>query len=95
MANAAIVPGDASGAINVYVTDATDIVVDINGYFAPTRTGTLSFYNLPPCRFADTREPFGPSGAPMLIGNNPRGFATASRCLIPPTVGAVSLNAEL
>jgi hypothetical protein len=34
-ANAAIVPAGASGAISVYVTNPTHVIVDINGYFAP------------------------------------------------------------
>jgi hypothetical protein len=50
LANAAIVPGDASGAINIYATDATDIVVDIKGYFAPKwdrKLILLQFASLP------------------------------------------------
>ena len=35
VANAAIVPAGTSGAISVYASDATDLVIDINGYFAP------------------------------------------------------------
>ncbi|MDX1983169.1 MAG: hypothetical protein SFV51_23050 [Bryobacteraceae bacterium] len=35
VANAAIVPASAAGSISVYVTDAADVIVDINGYFAP------------------------------------------------------------
>lgn len=34
-ANAAIVPAGTNGAINVFVTDTTDVILDINGYFAP------------------------------------------------------------
>ncbi len=33
--NAAIVPAGTNGAINVYVTDLTHIIIDLNGYFAP------------------------------------------------------------
>jgi len=32
--NAAIVPGGASGSVDVYANTATDIVIDINGYYA-------------------------------------------------------------
>jgi hypothetical protein len=32
--NAAIVPGGASGSVDVYANVATDIVIDINGYYA-------------------------------------------------------------
>ena len=35
VANAAIVPAGAGGAISVFVTDRTDVILDINGYFAP------------------------------------------------------------
>jgi len=34
VANAAIVPAGTNGAINVYVNFATDVLFDINGYFA-------------------------------------------------------------
>ena len=34
-ANAAIVPAGAGGAINVFTSDTTQVVIDINGYFAP------------------------------------------------------------
>ena len=35
VANAAVVPARSSGAINIYVTDSSDVLFDINGYFAP------------------------------------------------------------
>ncbi len=35
VANAAIVPAGAGGAISVFVTDTTDVILDINGYFVP------------------------------------------------------------
>ena len=34
VANAAIVPAGTNGAISVDGTDATEVLVDINGYFA-------------------------------------------------------------
>jgi len=58
-ANAGIAPAGSGGDIEVYVTDTTDLVVDINGYFAPAGAGALSLYNLPPCRVLDTRFPLG------------------------------------
>jgi hypothetical protein len=33
--NAAIVPAGENGTISIYVSGATDVVVDINGYFTP------------------------------------------------------------
>jgi exo-beta-1,3-glucanase (GH17 family) len=38
VANAAIVPAGTNGAINVYATHATELILDINGYF--TQNGT-------------------------------------------------------
>jgi len=35
VANAAIVPAGDSGAISIFVTDETHVILDINGYFAP------------------------------------------------------------
>jgi hypothetical protein len=35
VANAAIVPAGTDGAISVFVTANTDLIIDINGYFAP------------------------------------------------------------
>ena len=35
LANAAIVPAGTNGAINVFVSNTTDVIIDINGYFAP------------------------------------------------------------
>ena len=35
VANAAVVPAGTNGAINIYVTDNTQVILDINGYFAP------------------------------------------------------------
>ena len=48
-ANAAIVPAGASGAVSVYVTNTTDVVIDIDGYFAPIKldTGFLPAHSLP------------------------------------------------
>jgi hypothetical protein len=56
MANAAIVPAGTGGSVDVYATNETDLVVDINGYFAPAGTGGLSLYTVPPCRVLDTRQ---------------------------------------
>jgi len=56
IANAAIVEAGTNGDINVYATNDTDLVIDINGYFAPPGFGNLSFYVTPPCRLLDTRQ---------------------------------------
>ena len=54
--NASIVPAGVNGAISVYASDTTDLIIDINGYFAPPGTGSLDFYTATPCRVLDTRN---------------------------------------
>jgi uncharacterized protein (TIGR03437 family) len=97
VANAAIVPAGIHGDINVFVTDPTDVIVDIDGYFAPPGSpGALYFYPLMPCRVADTRSYGGMTGAfgpPTMIGGSTRDFPMlSSSCGIPGTAQAYSLN---
>jgi hypothetical protein len=57
VANAAIVPAGApSGGVSVYNQGpaATDVIIDMDGYFAPPASG-LQFYPVAPCRLVDTR----------------------------------------
>jgi YVTN family beta-propeller protein len=95
-ADAAIVPAGYQGAITIYVTNTTNVVLDINGYFAPVSGSTLAFYPLTPCRIADTRKTNFPQGlgAPYLPGHQERDFPilNATSCNIPPSAKAYSLN---
>jgi YVTN family beta-propeller protein len=92
-ANAAIVPVGYIGEVSVFVSNTTDVVLDIDGYFAPADNSTLAFYPLLPCRVADTRNPNGDLGGPYLTGGVPRGFPILeSNCGIPNTAQAYSLN---
>jgi hypothetical protein len=93
--NAAIVPAGTGGAINVFATNTTDLVVDINGYFVPaTDPAGLAFYPITPCRAADTRNPTAALGGPSLAGGKVRSFPilAASGCNIPSSAQAYSLN---
>jgi hypothetical protein len=92
--NAAIVPAGSSGAISVFATDTTDVVLDINGYFVPGVNATaLAFYPLTPCRVADTRNANSPLGGPSLGAQSTRTFPIlASSCGIPASAQAYSLN---
>ena len=96
-ANAAIVSPGAQDAVRVHVTNTTDLVLDINGYFEPATGSTLAYYPLPPCRVADTRQPNGPLGGPHLPSKQERDFPIldASACNIPSTAQAYSLNFTL
>src|SRR5207248_1239720 len=96
-ANAAIVPAGSGGAISVYVTNPTDLVIDINGYFAPPGSpGQLLLYPVSPCRISDTRNPIGPLGGPAMAAGQSRVFpVTNSSCGLPTAAKAYSLNATV
>ena len=97
VSNAAIVPAGTGGAIDIFVSDDTDLIIDINGYFAaPNLPLPLAFYPITPCRVADTRVESGFSGAfgaPYLSANVTRIFPMpSSSCGLPATAQAYSLN---
>jgi hypothetical protein len=94
-ATAAIVQAGLGGSINAFATDDTDLILDINGYFLDTTSTTaLLFYPITPCRIADTREPDGPLGGPILMGGATRSFPLLlSSCGIPATAQAYAINA--
>ena len=94
-ANAAITPAGTNGGVSVYVTNATQFILDIDGYFVPDGTSSsgLEFFPLTPCRIADTRNAAGPLGGPSLSGGTSRAFPVlSSSCGIPATAQAYSLN---
>ena len=93
-ANAAIVAAGSNGAISVFASDNTDVIIDINGYFVAGAPSALAFYPVTPCRVADTRSTsFGPLGSPSLGAGQTRAFAVlSSTCGIPASAQAYSLN---
>ena len=94
-ANAAIVPAGANGAVWVYASNTTDVVLDIDGYFLPAPDpSAYAFFPLTPCRVADTRKANGPLGGPYLYGSQERDFPVldATSCHIPNSAVAYSLN---
>jgi hypothetical protein len=93
LANAAIVRAGTSGSIDVYVTQQTHLIIDVNGYFGPPATGGQQFYPLTPCRAVDTRNPPGPFGGPVLSGQ--RDFNLAAGTCAPVGTQAYSLNATV
>jgi hypothetical protein len=94
-ANAAIVPA-GNNAVSVYASDTTDLVLDIDGYFAAPGAGTLQFHPLTPCRIADTRKDNYPQGLgqPHLSQFVARDFPVLDSSCIPQGVApaAYSLN---
>ena len=89
-ANAAIVPAGAAGWINLFVTDTTDMAIDIDGYFAAPGSGGLSLYNLTPCRVEDSRNP---AGTPSFAGTMT--VTAVGICGVPATAQALVLNATV
>jgi hypothetical protein len=92
-ANAAIIPTGSGGAVSVYASDTTQVVLDVNGYFVPSDSSALAFFPLTPCRVVDTRNSDGPLGGPTLERQQPRDFPLLQNtCGIPSTAQAYSLN---
>jgi len=91
LSNAVVVPAGTGGAVSVYATDATDLVIDINGYFAPPGPGGLSLYTLPPCRVLDTRLPAGSPPFSTTLDVN----VTGSPCAVPASAKAFVFNATV
>ena len=91
-ADAAIVAaGNMGGGVSVYASDTTNVVIDVNGYFAPAKVGSLTFYPVSPCRVQDTRPQYGGSGP--IPGGMPKDFTvTGSPCNVPATAKVYSLN---
>jgi hypothetical protein len=95
VANAAIVPAGTGGAISAFVTDDSDLMIDINGYFdSAVATGATAFYPLAPCRVADTRNPNSAFGGPQIAAGTTRDFPIATSNCMPGNAGfrAYSLN---
>ncbi len=92
-ASAVIVAGSSlhwePGAINVYASDTTDVIIDLNGYFTAPGSQTLQFYPLAPCRVVDTRN--GQDGGTLQAGVE-RDYSMAGQCGIPAGALALSLN---
>ncbi|HEY2232835.1 MAG TPA: IPT/TIG domain-containing protein, partial [Candidatus Angelobacter sp.] len=90
-ANAAIVPSGTNGDISVFVTQASDLVIDVNGYFAPPGPGGLSLHNLTPCRVLDTRNPAG-----SLPFNGAKDLnVSAASCGAPASAQSYVVNATV
>ncbi len=93
-ANAAIVGAGTNQTIAVYPTDNTDLVIDINGYFAPAGAqNALSLYATAPCRVLDTRPPLGNGAFNGLLV--PPVDVLGSSCPVPSQSQAYVFNATV
>ncbi|MFZ0311427.1 MAG: YncE family protein [Candidatus Korobacteraceae bacterium] len=88
-ANAAIVPAGVSGAVSVYVSDTTNVILDIDAYFAPAASNSYQFYPLTPCRIVDTRNN---QDQGMLRAGVERDYSIPGNCAVPSNATAYSFN---
>lgn len=90
-ANAALIPAGNSGSISAFASSDTDLVIDINGYFAPAGSGGNNYYALAPCRVYDTRLDIGsPSNGNLPIFNLP-----GQGCPLPANANGYLFNATV
>jgi len=87
-------PAGTNGSIDVYASNNTDLIIDVNGYFAPAGTGGLSLYTLPPCRVLDTRQLSDAQTAQAFSGELDANIQ-ASACGVPTGAQAYVLNATV
>jgi len=93
-ANVAIVPAGAAGDIMAYAYgNNTDLIIDINGYFAAAGSAPnpMSLNTIQPCRVLDTRNPqqghLFQGELTVEVLNGP--------CPLPASAGAYVLNATV
>ncbi len=90
VANAAIVAAGTGGGIAVYPDATTDLVVDIDGYFAAPGQNGYSFYPVAPCRAFDSRNNNGqPFTGELTID------VAASPCALPANSSGYVFNATV
>ncbi|MBI4902156.1 MAG: BACON domain-containing protein [Acidobacteria bacterium] len=99
VANSAIVKAGVAGGVSVYTPKATDLIVDISGYFTENASeSNLAYYPLTPCRVIETRAAYRPQagefGPPSLAAKQARSFRfpNSSDCSIPSGASAYSVT---
>ena len=91
--------GSADGAMKIFASSTTEVVIDVTGYYAPPGTGGLYFHPLPkPIRLLDTRAGQTACFTPAmpLPGNADslqQGTTTCDGVTIPSTAQALVGNA--
>ncbi|MGO9561356.1 MAG: YncE family protein [Candidatus Korobacteraceae bacterium] len=90
VANAAIVPAGSDGSTAFYAhNNDTDLLLDVDGYFAAPGTGGLSMYSVPPCRVLDTRQSGGSFVGEKTVN------VVGSACAPPVSAAAYIFNATV
>lgn len=86
--NAATIPLDANGQLCVFSTTPTDLVIDVNGFYASA--GAARFTPVTPVRIMDSREGLGAVG-PIAGGRTVELQLTGANG-VPAGASAVTLN---
>lgn len=92
--NLVIVPVGTSGQVSFYnYAGRTDVVVDLEGYFAPEVTGSTagSYVPITPTRVVDTRSGSGLSSAGMTLGADGALSFTATGAGNGPSTGVTAV----
>ena len=90
VANAAIVQAGQGGELDVFAENSTDLIIDVDGYFAVPGTGGLSMYPAAPCRVLDTRQN---NGQPFMGGKTVN--VVGSACAPPSNAATYIFNATV
>lgn len=90
VANAAMVEAGSNGEVAVLPTDQSELIIDINGYYAlpGSAPGGLLLFTLTPCRVLDTR-PNGQFSGTLAVN------ALVGPCGLPSLAQAVVTNATV
>ena len=78
-----------SGAVSIFVSDASDVILDVNGYFAPPGDGWIIPLHRHPCRVIDTRSGAGAFNGVLAVD------VETSACAPPSTAQGYVLNATV
>ena len=90
VANAAIVAAGSESSTAFFAhSNATDLLLDVDGYFAPAGSGGLSLYTAAPCRVLDTRQSGGAFKGERVVG------VVNSSCAPPSSAKAYVFNATV
>ena len=94
-ANAAILPAGTGGSVSVFVTNDSDLLLQVNGYFAPKgSTGNTFLYTVTPCRALDTRT-YGSTPFPGTYTVPIEGGGPQNTCTLSSAASAFVLNATV
>ena len=94
-ANAAVLPAGTGGSVSVFAANDTDLLLDVNGYFAPKgSTGNTFLYTVTPCRALDTRT-FGATPFPGTYTVPIEGGGPQNACTLSSAASAFVLNATV